>query len=83
VSKNESLATPNEIGLQQSILAIALALKASPGFNNEALKLVAQKFILEPPAAISTPEALVSYRRTLEALANDQEQALKWINQSL
>lgn len=74
---------PIELGLQQSILAIAMALKASPEFNNEALKLVANKLIAEPPAGINTAEALASYRRPLEALVNDQEQALQWINQNL
>ena len=61
--------------------AIALALKSSPNFNNEALIVLAEKFIREAPSAVQGAFAKEAYERPLRFLANDQTQAVDWLKQ--
>jgi hypothetical protein len=74
--------TPTELGLFMAMNAIALALKSSPNFNNEALKVLAEKFIREAPSAVQGGVAKEAYERPLRFLANDQTQAVDWLKQS-
>ena len=74
--------TPTELGLFMAINAISLALKASPNFNDQALKALAEKFIREAPSGLQGPVAKEAYERPLRTLANDQTQALDWLKQN-
>jgi hypothetical protein len=85
MSSQEEIAvtmTPTEVGLLMAINAVALALKASPDFNNEALKVLAQKFIAEAPTVIKGATAKEAYERPLRLLANDQQQAVGWLHEN-
>ncbi|MFG0504183.1 hypothetical protein ACF8GD_16275 [Pseudomonas putida] len=79
---NEVAMTPTETGLFMAMNAIALALKASPDFNNEALKVLAEKFIREAPTTVQGAVAQEAYERPLRFLANDQTQAIDWLKQN-
>ncbi|MDH1143308.1 hypothetical protein N5C60_01615 [Pseudomonas mosselii] len=74
--------TPTELGLQMAISALAVALKSSPNFNNEALKVLAEKFIRETPSSVRGATAKEAYERPLRLLANDQTQAVEWLKQN-
>ncbi|MDG9885402.1 hypothetical protein CSV86_014545 [Pseudomonas putida CSV86] len=78
----EVTTTPAELGLFMALNAIALALKASPNFNNDALKALAEKFIREAPSSIQGAVAKEAYERPLRFLANDQTQAVEWLKQN-
>lgn len=74
--------SPTELGLFMAINALSLALKASPGFNNEALKVIAQKFLNEPSSVVKGEAAMEAYERSLRSLVNDQEQVMDWLKQN-
>ncbi|NBF13397.1 hypothetical protein [Pseudomonas sp. Fl4BN1] len=78
----EVATTPTELGLFMAMNAIALALKASPNFNNEALKVMAEKFIREAPSVVRGAVAKEAYERPLRVLADDQAQAIDWLKQN-
>lgn len=71
-----------EVGLMNAIGALAIALKASPGFNNDALVTIAQKFIDDKvPLPFKGEAAEEAYARPLRMLVNDQAQAIQWLAQ--
>lgn len=74
--------SPTELGLLMAMNAIALALKSSPNFNNEALKVLAEKFIRETPSVVQGAVAKEAYERPLRFLVNDQAQAVEWLKQN-
>ncbi|MFV3402879.1 hypothetical protein ACNFIC_02840 [Pseudomonas sp. NY15463] len=78
----EVATTPTELGLIMAMNAIALALKASPNFNDEALKVLAEKFIREAPSVVQGTVAKEAYERPLRFLVNDQAQAVDWLKQN-
>lgn len=78
----EVVMTPTELGLFTALNAIALALKASPNFNNEALKVLAEKFIQDTPSAVQDAVATEAYERPLRTLAKDQVQVMEWLKQN-
>ena len=75
--------TSTELGLMMAVNAMAIALKASAGFNHEALALIAQKFIDEAPSVIQDGSAREAYERPLRALVNDQKQAVSWVEKNI
>lgn len=71
-----------EVGMINAIGAIAIALKASPGFNNDALTKIAQKFIDDKvPLPYRGEEAEEAYARPLRMLVSDQAQVIQWLAQ--
>lgn len=74
--------TPTELGLFMAMNAIAMALKSSPNFNNEALTALAEKFIHDAPSALQGSIAKEAYERPLRFLVNDQSQVIDWLKQN-
>lgn len=71
-----------DVGLINALGAIAIALKASPGFNNEALKKVAESFLANKvPPPFRGAEAEEAYARPLRMILNDQPQVMQWLGQ--
>ena len=71
-----------DVGIINAIGALAMALKASPGFNNDALVKIAQKFINDKvPAGYQGEAAEEAYARPLRILISDQAQAMQWLGQ--
>lgn len=69
-----------DVGLINAISALAIALKASPGFNNEALVKIAQQMIdAKVPLPFCGPEAEEAYARPLRFLINEHAQPLTWL----
>ncbi|QGG75838.1 hypothetical protein [Pseudomonas syringae] len=71
-----------DIGVINALGAIAIALKASPGFNNDALKKVTQMFLdVKVPLPFRGAEAEEAYARPLRIILNDQPQVMQWLGQ--
>jgi hypothetical protein len=72
-----------DVGVLTAISALAAALKASPGFNNEALTRIAQHILdtgLPPP--FRGPEAEEAFARPLRGLVSDQAPLIQWLGQN-
>ena len=71
-----------DVGVLNAIGALAIALKASPGFNNEALKKVTQFFLdNKVPSPFCGAEAEEAYAKPLRIILNDQAQVMQWLGQ--
>jgi len=72
-----------DVGVVNALGALAIALKASPGFNNDALKKVTQFFLdNKVPQPFQGPEAEEAYARPLRIILNDQAQVMQWLGQN-
>ncbi|MFK3641259.1 hypothetical protein [Pseudomonas protegens] len=72
-----------DVGVMNALGALAIALKASPGFNNDALKKVTQHFLnSKVPLPFTGDEAEEAYARPLRIILNDQAQVMQWLAQN-
>lgn len=71
-----------DVGVLNALGALAIALKASPGFNNEALKKVTQFFLeSKVPSPFRGAEAEEAYAKPLRIILSDQPQVMQWLGQ--
>lgn len=69
-----------DVGVVSALTALAIALKASPNFNNDALVKTAQAMLdSKVPLPFRGPEAEEMYARPLRFLVNPQAQPLEWL----
>lgn len=72
-----------DVGVINALGALAIALKASPGFNNEALKKVTQFFLdNKVPQPYRGAEAEEAYAKPLRIILSDQPQVMQWLGQN-
>lgn len=72
-----------DVGVVNALGALAIALKASPGFNNDALKKVTEFFLANKvPPPFQGPEAEEAYARPLRIILSDQPQIMQWLGQN-
>ncbi len=71
-----------EVGIINALVAISAALKASPGFNNEALKQIAQHMLDQKvPSPFRGPAAEEGYAKPLKVLISNQAPIMEWLGQ--